>query len=197
MRSESEISEAVLGYSEVDDAVRTVIRTDLLPVREYLYSYQFCFIVRLEEKQTLFAEAPTEQGFAGICSEFWWVMKTFAEYTLREELPSAMFYLNVSVRDLLNKMLRWHIYLCSGKPADMGILDCNMEKLLEVELFELYKKIYPDAEYKHIWNALEAVSELWRKVGVSVAESCGFNYPYNTERDMLAFITRLKEIGGK
>ena len=45
MRSESEISEAVLGYAEVDDAVRAVIRTDLLPVREYLYSYQFCFIV--------------------------------------------------------------------------------------------------------------------------------------------------------
>ncbi|WP_167562737.1 aminoglycoside 6-adenylyltransferase, partial [Butyrivibrio fibrisolvens] len=47
----------------------------------------------LEETQTIFADTPTKEIFDNTCNEFWWVMKTFAEYTLRKELPSAMFYL--------------------------------------------------------------------------------------------------------
>ena len=107
-------------------------------------------IERLDEKQTWFSERPSEARFIETCNEFWWVMKTFAEYTLRKELPSAMFYLNIAVRDLLNQMIRWHLFLREGSPVDMGILDCNMEKLLEEELFLLYKKTYPPADYEKI-----------------------------------------------
>ncbi len=45
MRNEREILDAVLGAARRDDAVRAVIRTDLLPVRRYLYTYNFCFVV--------------------------------------------------------------------------------------------------------------------------------------------------------
>ena len=76
-------------------------------------------IERLDEKQTWFAGTPSEEEFHGTNSEFWWVLKTFAEYTLRKELPSAMFYLNVSVRDLLNRMIRWYLFLQAGQPVDM------------------------------------------------------------------------------
>ena len=150
-------------------------------------------IERLEETQTLFAGRPSEGEFIGTCSEFFWVLKTFAEYTLRRELPSAMFYLNIAVRDLLNRMLRWHIYLQKGAPVDMGILDSNMEKLLEKELFELYKRTYPSADYGEIWKAYDAVTELWHKVGCAVAERCGYSYPEEMEEDMLGFIAELKK----
>jgi len=44
MRSESEIIQTIVEYTEADDNVRALIRTNLLPVREYLYSYQFYFM---------------------------------------------------------------------------------------------------------------------------------------------------------
>ena len=192
MRSEKEVLDAVLCVADADEAVRAVIRTNLVPKRKYDY-YNFCFVVtdierfdgdvfatcfgdrillyrgdrnypelfpnktkahlmvfrdgvtivinamdkdaflaryngepnhenvwigdtylkildkdgmlpaieRLSEKQTWFAQKPSEEEFHETCNEFWWVLKTFAEYTLRKELPSAMFYLNVAVRDLL------------------------------------------------------------------------------------------------
>ena len=149
-------------------------------------------IERLEETQTIFADTPSEDEFLGTCNEFFWVLKTFAEYTLRKELPSAMFYLNIAVRDRLNKMLRWHIYLQQGTPVDMGILDSNMEKFLENELFDLYKKTYPTADYDEIWKAYDAVVELWHIVSLSIAEHCGFSYPEETEKNMLAFISTLR-----
>ena len=150
-------------------------------------------IERLDEKQTWFAEAPSAEEFGGVCSEFWWVLKTFAEYTLRKELPSAMFYLNMPVRDLLNRMIRWYLFLRAGQPVDMGILDCNMETLLGEELFSLYKKTYPSADDAHIWQAFDAVVKLWATTGRKVAEQCGYVYPADTEKNMLSLIGRLRE----
>ena len=280
MRTESEIVSNVLEVARADENVRAVIRTNLLPQREYLYSYQFYFIVndvseyeddtvfatcfgerillfrgdknypemfqntkahlmvyrdgitvvintmdcatfllkyngadthenvwigetyqkildkdnrlpeieRLNETQTIFASVPTEEEFIGTCNEFWWVLKTFVEYTLRKELPSAMFYLNVAVRDLLNRMISWYIYLRAGTPVDLGILNSNFEKHLEKDLFQLYKKTYPDADYEHIRQAYFAVTELWSRTGKAVAEERGFQYPEETEKNMLEFI---------
>lgn len=253
MRKENEIVELVKAVAFNDDNVYAVIRTNLKPVREYSYKYEFYFIVkdtekysddnvfeqcfgdrillyrgdknypeffpgtkahlmifrdgvtivintmdkdtffskysgeskhenvwmgdtyqkildkeniiaiedRLEENQTLFSDRPTEQDYAGTIDEFWWVLKSFAEYILREELLSAMFYLNMPVRDLLNKMIKWHIFLENGKPVDMGILDSNMEQLLDVEYFSLYKKTYPTGECESLWIAYSAVTELF------------------------------------
>ncbi len=284
MRTENEIIKNVLDVAEARDDVRAVIRTELLLQREYLYSYQFCFIVndiseyeddevfeicfgdrillfrgdrnypemfqntkahlmvyrdgitivinvmdsatflqkyngdethdnvwigetyqklldkdnllpeieRLTETQTIFASAPEEREFCGTCNEFWWVLKTFAEYTLREELPSAMFYLNVAVRDLLNKMVSWYLYLRDGEPVDVGILNSRFEKLLEEDLFLLYKKTYPDADYEHMWQAYTAVTELWNRLGRAVAQKRGFSYPEETEKNMLEFIRELR-----
>ena len=150
-------------------------------------------IERLEEKQTWFAETPSAEAFEGTNSEFWWVLKTFAEYTLRKELPSAMFYLNMAVRNLLNRMIKWHLFLHAGHAIDMGILDCNMEKLLSEELFSLYKKTYPAADYERIWEAFDAVVKLWTTLGKDVAEHCGFVYPEDTEKNMLVLISRMRE----
>ena len=150
-------------------------------------------IERLDEKQTWFAQRPSEEEFDGTGSEFWWVLKTFAEYTLRKELPSAMFYLNAAVRDPLNRMIRWYLFLRAGKPVDMGILDCNMEKLLGEELFSLYKETYPTADYERIWEAFDAVVRLWSFIGKDVASRCGYAYPLDTEKKMLILIRSLRE----
>ena len=283
VRTEAEIIDRVLQIAAADEGVRAVVRTDLLPVRAYLRSFNFAFIVndvegyggdvfrdrlgerillfradrnypemfpnakahlmvfrdgvtivinamdrdaflakygasreredvwigqtyqklldkdgmlpmanRLDESQTLFAERPSEAAFLGACDEFWWVMKTLAEYTLREELPAAMYYLNISVRGPLNRLLRWYLYLRSGRPVDMGILDGNLEALLGDALFQMYRATYPDADYGHIWDAFDAAAGLWRRVGSAIAEHCGFEYPRKTEEDMLAFIRNLK-----
>ena len=283
-RTEKEVIETVLDYAGKNESVRAVIRTNLLPKREYDY-YNFCFVVddpekydsdpfencfgerillyrgdinypelfpdntkahlmvfgdgttiainimgkdaflarynreqthenvwigdtylkildkdnmlpeieRLDEKQTWFARTPSEEEFSGTSNEFWWVLKTFAEYTLRKELPSAMFYLNMAVRDLLNRMIRWYLFLQAGQPVDMGILDSNMEKLLDGELFSLYKETYPAADYEQIWKAYDAAVMLWNIIGKDIAERCGYPYPTETEKNMLKLIRSMKE----
>ena len=45
MRSEAEIIKQVLDLAAADPSVRAVIRTNLLPRREFQYSYEFFFVV--------------------------------------------------------------------------------------------------------------------------------------------------------
>ncbi len=286
MRQEKEVIGHILSVAMQDENVRAVVRTNLLPGRKYIHSYEFCFVVdhtdryeddvfkaifgdrillyradknypelfpdtkahlmvfrdgitvvinatgreaflarynrenahedvwigdtfkvlldkdnmfpqaeRLEETQTLFADTPSEEAFSGTCNEFFWVLKTFSEYTLRKELPAAMFYLNHPVRDLLNRMIRWYLYLKNGRPVDMGILDGRMETLLGEELFLLYRRTYPAADDEQIRNACDAVVELWHKTAESVAGRCGYQYPAETEKDMTDFIRCLRDDG--
>lgn len=285
MRTSDEVIKTVLQVGQDMDEVKTIVQTDLVPIRKYLYSYNFYFIVdcidvfegndifetcfgkrillyrsdknypelfpntkahlmvfedgitivinaidresfmekyrnsnscesmwigdtykklldkegilpdieRLEEKKLLMREIPTKKDFDGICSEFYWVLKTYAEYTLRKELPSAMFYLNISIRELLNRMLHWYICMQSDEPVEIGILDSNLEGLLEEELFQLYKKTYPSADYEKLWEAYEAVTLLWNTVGHRIAGHYQFTYPDRTEKEMKEFITNLRK----
>ena len=75
----------------------------------------------------------------------------------------------------------------------MGILDSRMEEILDEDLFRLYRKTYPNADYAQIWEAYESVTELWRKTGLFISEYCGFEYPNKTDQDMTEFIHCLKE----
>ena len=165
----------------IGDTYRKILdKDDLLPEIE-----------RLDEKQTRFAQRPSEEEFRETCSEFWWVLKTWAEYTLRKELPSSMFYLNTAVRDLLNRMIRWDLFLRAGEPVDMGILDSNMEKLLGEERFSLYKKTYPAADYESIWSSFDAVVKLWIMTAEDVSACSGYPYAKEVENDMLGYIKKL------
>ena len=282
MRSEKEVIDTVLNTAREDEAVRAVIRTNLVPKREFDY-YNFCFVVsdikkfdgdvfadcfgerillyradrnypeifpggtkahlmvfddgitiainvmgrddflsryngeqksenvwigdtylkildkdgllpeieRLDEKQTWFCQKPSEEEFSEICNEFWWVLKTYAEYTLRKELPSAMFYLNMAVRDLLNTMIRWDLFLQAGHPVNMGILDSNMEKLLGEEKFSIYKKTYPAADYESRWYALDSVVKLWSMIAEDVSRHCGYSYSKDVETNMIRLIKNM------
>lgn len=286
MRNEEKIIEMIKNIALEDDNVHAVIRTNLKPVRDYAFKYEFYFIVkdieeysndnvfekcfgdrillyrgdnnypeffpdtkahlmifrdgvtivintmdkdtfiskyngeikhenvwmgdtyqkildkenilmiedRLEEKQILFSERPSKTQYLGTIDEFWWVLKSFAEYILRKELLAAMFYLNTPVRELLNRMIKWNIYLNNNVPIDMGILDSNMEQLLDEDYFSLYKKTYPASDYDSLWEAFNAVTVLWGKVGREVADKCGFVYPADTERDMLRLISELENM---
>ncbi|WP_091870266.1 aminoglycoside 6-adenylyltransferase [Butyrivibrio sp. INlla16] len=59
-------------------------------------------------------------------------------------------------------------------------------------MFQIYKRTYPNADYDQIWDAFDAVAVLWNRVGIMISDSCGYQYPEKTEKEMLEFILTLK-----
>ena len=277
MRSETEVIDIIIELAKQDKDVRAVIRTDILPAREYMY-FNFYFIVddlqkyeedslyekslgerillyrgdknypemlngakahlmvfkdgativikaitlemfieryNVSEKGDTFRilldidkilpdiddnngrkliclDKPSENEFNGKCMEYFWVLKTFAEYIMRRELPAAMFYLNISVRDMLDSMIRWHIAFQYEYSVSCGILNSYFEKYLEKDLYHLYEKTYPTSKYDSIWMAYDNVVKLFHKVGKGLANDFGYNYPEESEQAMLEFIGQMK-----
>ena len=282
MRTEQEVINQVLSYAVSVSGIQAVIRTNLVPIRKYLYSYEFYFIVEniedfeadetfeqcfgerillyrgdhnypdmldgmkahlmvykdgitlvinaitdekfrekygkkntenawisgtyevlldknrkytdvgKTEEDLLFYEIPTVKDFEGCCSEFYWVLKTYAEYVLRGEIPAAMFYLNLSVRDVVNRMIRWYICLQNGKPVELGILDSYWERYLPGDMWLCYCETYACAEETSMWKALDAMAEVFHMAGERVAAWIDTVFPNKQEHDMLEFINQLK-----
>lgn len=287
MRTEQEVLNQVLAYAAAVPGIRAVIRTNLVPVRKYLYSYEFYFVVehiedneedeifrqcfgerillyrgdrnypdlldgmkahmmvyqdgitlvinaisnqKFREKygrvntenvwisgtyqvlldkdgsyadvgktkeELLYYEVPNGKDFEGCCSEFFWVLKTYAEYALREEIPAAMFYLNFSVRDVLNRMIRWYICLQNKEPVELGILDSYLERYLPEDIWACYCRTYVCAEDVAMWNALDEMTEIFRRTGVEVAAKINAVFPDRQRQDMLEFIAGLKNLEEK
>ncbi len=287
MRTEQEVINHVLSYAKSVPDIQAVIRTNLVPIRKYLFSYEFYFIVKniedfeadetfeqcfgerillyrgdrnypdmldgmkahlmvykdgitlvinvitdekfrekyvkkntqnawisgtyevlldknreytdvgKAEEELSFYEIPTVKDFEGCCGEFYWVLKTYAEYVLRKEIPAAMFYLNLSVRDVVNRMIRWYICLQNGKPVDLGILDSYMENFLPGDMWACYCETYTCAEETSMWKALDAMMAVFHMAGEKVAAWIDTAFPDKQERDMREFIKNLKCLEGR
>lgn len=144
------------------------------------------------EDELLYYEIPTAKDFEGCCGEFFWVLKTYAEYVLREEIPAAMFYLNLSVRDVVNRMIRWYICLQNREPVELGILDSYLERYLPRDMWICYCETYACAEEASMWKALDAMAEVFHMAGEEVAACIDTVFLDRQEQDMLEFIKRLK-----
>lgn len=144
------------------------------------------------DSKLICVDKPSENEFHEKCMEYFWVLKTFTEYIMRRELPAAMFFLNIAVRDILDTAIRWHIGFRYDYSVSCGILNSYFEKYLDKDLFDLYKQTYPTSEYDSIWMAYDSVVKLFRQVGEGLANDFGYKYPEETERAMLELIKQMR-----
>src|SRR5512138_3258210 len=56
-----------------------------------------------------FPKPPTAKAFFDCCNEFWWVSPYTAKGLWRQEIPYAKYVQDHYVREMLDKMLQWHI----------------------------------------------------------------------------------------
>lgn len=146
-----------------------------------------------DDSKLICLDKPTKESFHGTCMEYFWVLKTFAEYIMRKELPAAMFYLNISVRDMLDRMIRWHIAYRHHYLVSCGTLNSYFKRYLEADLYYLYERTYPTADDESIWQAYEYVVKLFHEVGKRIADDFKYTYPEQIEQDILEFIKQMKE----
>lgn len=135
---------------------------------------------------------PSAKQFDDCCNEFWWVCPYVAKGLWRRELPYAKYMLERPVRDMLMKMLSWHIGIRTGFSKNPGKFGKYYEEYLEPELWAEFVKTYPDADFENIWRALFVMCELFRKTAIGVAEHFGYSYPYNDDERVTAYLRHIK-----
>jgi aminoglycoside 6-adenylyltransferase len=134
---------------------------------------------------------PTKENFSECCNEFWWILQNVAKGIWRDELPYAkrMFALS---RDMLDKMIGWYVGLQYDFKISTGKMGKYFKKYLEGNLWELYYKTYSDGNYEHFWESLFISTELFRIVGLKVAETFDFKYDTDEDKNMTYYLNHVK-----
>lgn len=135
---------------------------------------------------------PTELQYISCCNEFWWCLNNVGKGIARDELPYAMWMFNVVVRDMLVKMIEWHIGVTTNFSVSTGKLGKFFKKYLSNELYEMYSKTYSDADYDNFWMAIFNTCELFRTTALHVGKYFGYIYNQSEDINMILYLTKIK-----
>lgn len=138
------------------------------------------------------AKPPTADAYFCCCNEFWWCLNNVAKGVARDELPYAMEMFNHYVRDMLNKMVEWHIGVCTDFAVCAGKMGKYYKKYLSNELYGQYLRTYPHADADDIWEAVFAACGLFNTLAEAVAKRFGFFYNTADEQSITAYLIDVK-----
>lgn len=137
---------------------------------------------------------PTAKAFADCCNEFWWVSPYAAKGLWRGEIVYAKHILDHFSRDMLEKMIFWHIGLRTGFTASPGKHGKYIQRFLEPELWSLLLATYASAGYTQTWDALFAMCDLFRRLALPLAEHYSFVYPSDDDRRVYAHLQHVRTL---
>ena len=135
---------------------------------------------------------PTELQYISCCNEFWWCLNNVAKGIARDELPYAMCMFNVVVRDMLMKMIEWHIGINTNFSISAGKSGKFFKKYLPNEFYEMYSKTYSDCDYDNLWAAIFKACELFRTIAPIVSEYFGYIYNQSEDTNMTEYLGKIK-----
>jgi aminoglycoside 6-adenylyltransferase len=139
-------------------------------------------------------QKPTAKAFEDCCNEFWWVTPYAAKGLWRDELTYAKQILDVYIRDQLMKMLTWYFGLKTGFQKSPGKEGKYLKGPIGDELWDMLERTYSDARPESTWEALFVMGELFRQVAKVVASEFRFTYPEQDDRNVSAYIRRIKAL---
>ncbi|MEC5425845.1 aminoglycoside 6-adenylyltransferase [Virgibacillus sp. C22-A2] len=136
---------------------------------------------------------PSEKEFLDSCNEFWWICMNVSKGLWRKELTYAMFMYEQINRNVLNRMIEWHIGIKTDFLRSAGKLGKNFEDFLDKDEWNDYVKTYTNADYENICESLFNMCNLFRKIAMNIADHFGFEYPYAEDNGVTTYLKRVKE----
>jgi aminoglycoside 6-adenylyltransferase len=137
---------------------------------------------------------PTEKSFSDCCNEFWWCCPYVAKGLWRRQIVYARSFLDCFLRAELMKMLVWYIGLKTDFSVNTGKFGKYLSKYLDPGLWELLLQTYAGPDYEQTWDALQSMSDLFRKIAVPVANEFGFEYPKLDDRRVSAHLEHVRRL---
>lgn len=141
-------------------------------------------------------EPPTPGAFADACNEFWWVAPYVAKGLLRGELTYARHHLDTVMRAQLMTVLDWQVAGVHGFARGAGKCGRFLRRELDAERWTLLEATYASADVAATWDALEAMTRLFRSVAAEVAARHGLAYPQRDDERVTALLRRMRARAG-
>jgi aminoglycoside 6-adenylyltransferase len=135
---------------------------------------------------------PNQDIYSACCNEFWWCLNNVAKGIARDELPYAMNMYNTIIRNMLHKMLEWHIGVNTDFSVSAGKDGKYFKRYLPQEVYARYAATYSGSDYNNFWKAVFYACGLFRDAALVVARSLGFKYNQAEEDGMMKYLNSVK-----
>ena len=110
---------------------------------------------------------------------------------MRNELVNSQYFLELR-RGELRKMLDWYYGTLYDYTKAPGKLGKRWQAEFGAELWDLVEQSYAGSQPEAIWQALEAMNELFRRVAQEVAGKHGYMYPLEDDERVCELMRGMK-----
>lgn len=139
---------------------------------------------------------PMEGEYRSCCNDFWWCLQNVAKGIWREELPYAMKMYESVIRERLDHMVSWWIGFEYHFQVSVGKMGKYFKNYLPKERWNAYQKTYSDADYQHLWIAMDEMSKLFAELAGEVAQRAGYQYLKEEEINMKMYLRTVRILPG-
>jgi aminoglycoside 6-adenylyltransferase len=138
---------------------------------------------------------PTEKDYQALVEEFWWETTYVAKHLWRDELLMARFNLEVVMRyELLLRMLEWRVELDQNWRWKPGIIGRGLHRILPPDLWTALERTYAGPGLEEHWEALFAMTALFRRAAQEVGQVLGYTYPQEMDRGVSAHLEEARRL---
>jgi aminoglycoside 6-adenylyltransferase len=96
----------------------------------------------------------------------------------------------------LIKLLTWYAGLKTDYKVPAGKFGKYLAQYIEPEIWNKFVKIYVDANYEHMWDALLLMLEIFNAIALRLANHFGYPYTQSEYYDVFEYLKNVrKEIG--
>lgn len=135
-----------------------------------------------------------EPTYDNTCSEFFWEIQNVVKGLKRDELSFAMFIRDISLRDMLNRMIDTYIGINYEYKVSVGTLGKYRKQYLPSSLYEIYRSTYLSNTVEDIWKSLYYMIDLFGITGKYIANENGFHYPGEKEQYIREYTDRIMKL---
>lgn len=138
---------------------------------------------------------PIEQAYLALIEEFWWESTYVAKNLWRDDLVFARYNLDVVMRsELLLPLLEWRIELDHGWTWKPGIVGRGLKRALPPDLWSAFERTYVGPGIEENWEALFAMTALFRRAAIAVGQALGYTYPQELDDDVTAYLEEARRL---
>lgn len=138
---------------------------------------------------------PSEQEFADVCNEFWWICLNISKGLWREEITYTMFMYEQINRNVLMQMIDWYIGVKTNFLVSAGKLGKYYPNYLDEGDWEKYRKTYScGKDVERIWQALFTMCDLFTKLSKHVAHTLDFAFEQKDVTNVMMYMRRIRKL---
>jgi aminoglycoside 6-adenylyltransferase len=175
----NEVSEAT--YNALSRGVKVLFDKDGM-IEEFLK----------HEFKKIYSKPPAPGAYLNCVNDFWFHAVWTAKHLRRGEIYWAKGGCDGHLKDLLRRMLEWHVQAAKSRKRDTWLRGRFLEEWADTRALKELGDAFARYDASDIWRALINTMDLFRWVAVETAAGLGYEYPLDADRYATALVLQLE-----